>query len=138
MKQVFKIKSVGNNVLRDFAGMNYYAGKAMHFHPLPHKNEILVDKTYKGAKRRQLIKHEEEEAHLMKNGMGYFQAHKLALDIEHKHNPHWMHSVILVGDKVSKNMLQPKVYVCKFNRNHKFTNYEDYVYHMNNVETSRP
>jgi hypothetical protein len=92
-KQVFTIKNVGDNVLRDYAGMNYYAAKALGFKPRPKKNEILVDKHYKGAKRTQLIKHEEEEAHLMSHGYSYFTAHKLALDIEHKKRPKWMKMV---------------------------------------------
>jgi len=89
-KIVFKIKAVGDNVLRDYAGMNYYAAKAMGFRPLPKKNEILIDKHYKGAKRARLIKHEEEEVHLMQAGYPYFTAHKLALDIEYKKKPRWM------------------------------------------------
>jgi hypothetical protein len=85
----FVVKSVPGKMLRDYAGMNYYSAKVMGFTPLPKRNEILVDKKYKGAKKTRVIKHEMEEAHLMSRGYPYFVAHKIALHYESKKFPKW-------------------------------------------------
>ena len=87
---LFVVKSVPDKVLKDYAGMNYYAAKAMGFKPNLKKNEVLVNKCYTGSKREQVIRHEEEEAHLMSKGYPYFKAHKLALRAERKKEPKWM------------------------------------------------
>lgn len=85
----FKVKPVGNKVLKDYAGMNHYAAKQLGFKPVPPKNVILIDKTYKGSKKEALLKHEAEEAHLMSHGKTYFAAHKMALKAEHKPLTRW-------------------------------------------------
>lgn len=85
----FKVRYVGDKVLRDYAGMNYYAAKTMGFTPLPKKNEILVDKHLGRIMKLRTIKHEAEEVHLMEKGYPYFMAHKIALHYEGRKTPKW-------------------------------------------------
>jgi len=76
------IKTKPHSVMKDYAGMNYYAAKAMGFTPMPEKDEIFICETMKGKKRAETIKHEIFEAGEMKDGKKYWQAHKKALVAE--------------------------------------------------------
>jgi hypothetical protein len=78
----WNVHYVGSSTLKDYAGMNYYAGKAMHFHPLPDKHTILVDKHLHALEKKRTILHEEVESTLMSHGMSYWKAHKIALKAE--------------------------------------------------------
>jgi len=79
----FKIIYVPTNVLKDYAGMNYFAAidmgfKAMKLEPY----DILVDNSMSKEKQRATIVHEITEAKCMKQRMNYWQAHNLALQAE--------------------------------------------------------
>lgn len=93
----YKVKVMPDRKMYGYAGMNYYAAKVLGFHPVPNKHQIIVDRIYKGVAKRQVEKHEVEEAHLMSHGMPYFQAHKIATKHENKPWPHW------TKDHYSKN-----------------------------------
>jgi hypothetical protein len=80
----YKIKYVGNEQLKDYAGMNYHAGKVLGFIPKLKKNEILIDKKLSKKDKQKTIRHEIIEDKLIKKGMGYFKAHKIALKYENK------------------------------------------------------
>lgn len=81
---MIKIKYVGEKVLKDYAGMNYYAAKAMGFTHKINKNTILIDKNLPKKIKKETIKHEKCEAKLMKHGMKYWNAHIKALKEEKK------------------------------------------------------
>ena len=83
----FKVRTVPDRELGGYEGMNAYAAKEMHFTPSCAKNVVEVSDRYKGAVRERIIKHEVKEAELMRNGMHYGQAHKLANRAERK--PWW-------------------------------------------------
>jgi hypothetical protein len=78
----FKIRFVGDRLLKDYAGMNYYAAKSMGFKPGMKKNVIYIDKNLKGKTKTNTIVHEICEANLMRNGMKYWTAHTRALKKE--------------------------------------------------------
>lgn len=79
-----KIRFVTKRILKDYAGMNHYAAKEMHFKPVPPKNTIFVDKNMSRKDKVETVKHEIAECNLMKKGMHYFPAHKKALKAENK------------------------------------------------------
>lgn len=72
-----KIKYVSSKILKDYAGMNYLAGKVLGF-PIKH-NEIYIDKNLSKRNKIRTLKHELAEIKYMKKGMNYWKAHKLAL-----------------------------------------------------------
>jgi hypothetical protein len=86
----FIIKYVKGHQLCGYSGMNGEAAKELHFKPKMKPNEIWIDKNLTRNERERTIKHEEDEAHLMSNGMHYFTAHKYATKAEHKHKPRWL------------------------------------------------
>lgn len=77
-----KIKFVSSSVLKDYAGMNYYAAKSIGFKKIK-PNEILIDKSMSKKDIKKTIAHEIVESKLMKNKkMSYWKAHELALKME--------------------------------------------------------
>jgi len=88
VKSHYRIKFVPKNKLKDYAGMNYYAGKAMGYNDYPiNKNTIIIDASLPKKVRHETIKHEIVEAKLMRKGMSYFEAHKRALQAEKRKAP---------------------------------------------------
>jgi hypothetical protein len=76
----WKIHKVGPKTLKDYDGMNFYAAKAMNFRGYPmRKNTILVDKRLKPKRMKEIIRHEKIEVKKMKEGAGYWSAHRYAL-----------------------------------------------------------
>lgn len=74
-----KVDFVGDRILKDYAGMNYYSAKKFHF-PFHHpKNVILIDKNESKTRQRRDIKHEVVEMEMMKHGYSYWKAHETAL-----------------------------------------------------------
>jgi len=76
-KHKYKVKYVKKGVLKDFAGMNYKAGKVMGF-PIK-KNTILIDRNLSKSQKARTLKHEKAEIKYMKRGHKYWSAHKKAL-----------------------------------------------------------
>ncbi len=76
----YKIKIMD---LNDFGGMNHYAAKELKFKPIPMRNEIFIEKDKPKFMESTLI-HELTEAELMKKGMRYKPAHKIAINTEIK------------------------------------------------------
>ena len=86
-KSDVKVTKVGKDVLKDYAGMNREAGKAMGFEPLPKDGEIFVDKDLDEKEFKATVKHEAVEQELMKKGEKYWSAHKKALKAEKYASP---------------------------------------------------
>ena len=79
----YKVTEVKPKVLRDYAGMNASAAKAMGFDSYPiKKDEILVDRRLSPEHRKRVIKHEIYEDEHMRKGDSYWDAHKKALHHE--------------------------------------------------------
>jgi apolipoprotein D and lipocalin family protein len=79
-----KIKYVPSKVLCDYAGMNNYAARQIHFHPRPKKNEVFIDRELPTKDKEITILHEMTELDLMRHGYPYWSAHKIALKQENK------------------------------------------------------
>lgn len=77
----YKVKIVDPPLLRDYSGMNHYAAIEIGFTPIPDEDEILIEKSSIPI-MKQTILHEVTEAELMKRGMKYWNAHKIALTVE--------------------------------------------------------
>jgi len=75
---------VKKKTVRGYYGMNNEANKELGLNITMNDNDILIAKSLKGKKQRQVIAHEVEERKMMKNGMNYKTAHKKALKIEKK------------------------------------------------------
>ena len=76
---IYKIIPVPDRKMQGYEGMNPSAGHVMGFNAYHlHKNQIAYNKHYKGATKRQIIKHEIVEYQLMQKGMPYFKAHAIA------------------------------------------------------------
>jgi hypothetical protein len=71
--------------LKDYAGMNYYAAKALGLSHGPKKKEIWVDDKLPRSVVKKNIVHEVVEAKIMRRGKKYWCAHCLALHAEGKH-----------------------------------------------------
>ena len=82
---MFKIEPRKN--MHGWMGMNFYASKELKV-PFHHKHKLIVEinKRLKPLVRHNTIKHEEIEYNLMRGGMHYHQAHKLALGFEKEHH----------------------------------------------------
>jgi hypothetical protein len=78
-----KVK-VKQKTVKGYWGMNNSANKELDLQVRMNDNDILIAKSLKGKKKRQVIAHEVEERKLMKKGMKYKSAHKRALKIERK------------------------------------------------------
>ena len=78
----YNIKKSPGSVLKDYAGMNYYAAKEIGFHPCPAKHTVLVDSNLESRWIKRTAKHEIIEAELMKRGYSYWDAHQVALRYE--------------------------------------------------------
>lgn len=72
--------------VRNYLGMNKPASEELHLSKKsrPKRNEIFIDKSLKGRKKRQVIAHEIYEQQQMNKGMKYRQAHKKATKMEKK------------------------------------------------------
>jgi len=75
-----KIRFVPSKKLKDYAGMNKYAAKSLGY-PLK-EDIILVDESMTREEKNRTIKHEMIERSLMKKGMTYWKAHRIALSKE--------------------------------------------------------
>jgi len=84
----YKIKFLSSKKMPIWAGMNFWASKALHLKTAPYKNmkpnEILLDKEYPAKTLRKNLVHELTEAKLIKRGMSYPKAHRIALKTEKK------------------------------------------------------
>lgn len=79
----FKVKLV-KHIPRGYVGMNYYAARSLRI-PFPHsKKTILVRRDLGKGARKRTIFHEKIEYELMKRGLSYREAHKIALKAEKK------------------------------------------------------
>ena len=79
----YRIKEVKPGVLKDYAGMNASAAKAMGFNSYPiEKDEVVIDERLSPEHRKRVIKHEIYEDRHMRAGEKYWQAHKGALEHE--------------------------------------------------------
>lgn len=78
-----KVKVRRRNV-KGYYGMNNEANKELGLKVEMKDNDILIDKSLKGRKKRQVIMHEVEERKLMKKGMKYKPAHKKVTKLEIK------------------------------------------------------
>lgn len=81
-KRVYKLRLVEKEKLKDYAGMNHYAGKVMGYKPHIPKDEIWVNKDLPQKEKINTIKHEIKEAELMRKGNNYWESHLKALKIE--------------------------------------------------------
>jgi hypothetical protein len=77
-----KITYVPSKVLCDFAGMNNFAARQIHFHPRPKKDEVFIDRDLSKKDKIKTILHETTEIDLMRHGHPYWSAHKVALKKE--------------------------------------------------------
>lgn len=77
-----KVTMVSSKVLGDFAGMNNFASKQLHFHPRPKKNEVFIDRDMSKTDKAKTLLHEMTEMDLMRQGHPYWSAHKEALKSE--------------------------------------------------------
>lgn len=76
--------NVKKRTIRGYYGMNKPASKELGLKIEMKDNDILIAKSLKGRKKRQVIAHEIHERNLMKKGMHYKKAHKRALKFEKK------------------------------------------------------
>lgn len=82
-RQNYIVKEVPVKQLKDYDGMNYYAGKKLGYQ-IDKKNVIHVRKGLNSRDKRKTIKHEIVEAELMKKGFSYWTSHTRALKEEDK------------------------------------------------------
>lgn len=68
--------------LKDYAGMNREAAKAMGYHPLPRKDEPVVNQSLNRFDTKKTVVHERVEEGLMRSGWPYWKAHNAALRAE--------------------------------------------------------
>ena len=80
-KQPMKIRLVNKRVLKDYAGMNPMAARALGYKNI-RKNEILVASDTTESQRHTIINHEVDEMQHMEKGDDYWTAHKKALKSE--------------------------------------------------------
>jgi len=78
-----KVCLVPKDVLKDYAGMNWWAARMMSF-PFPNKQTIYVAHNMTWKDRYETLRHEIDEIELMRKGMKYWPAHKKALKGERK------------------------------------------------------
>jgi hypothetical protein len=80
----YKIVFVKSSVTRDYGAMNHWAAIKLGFIPIPGKFVIFVEEGMSELITKQTIFHEYVEAELMRQNpmMGYFEAHKIALELE--------------------------------------------------------
>lgn len=83
-QQGIQVQQVGSRRLKDYAGMNDEAAKAMGFPLAP--RTVLVNKSMSAKDKAETLKHERVERGLMGKGMKYWPAHKRALKCEDR-NP---------------------------------------------------
>ena len=81
-KEGIKVKFVKDDITKDFAAMNEYAGKAFGY-PIP-DDTIYIDKRMSIPAKYRTLKHELDEVHFMEKGMKYWPAHCKALKLETK------------------------------------------------------
>lgn len=77
------IKTVSSKKLKDYDGMNYYAGKKLGYH-IEKKNIIHIRSGLSKKDRTKTINHEITEAEMMKKGFSYWTSHDVALKSENK------------------------------------------------------
>jgi hypothetical protein len=74
----FKVKYVGRKKLRDYDGMNYYAAKKLGYPHIDKPNVVHVANDLSSYDKGLTVKHEINEARLMKLGFKYWKAHSIA------------------------------------------------------------
>lgn len=77
----YVVQEVDSRTLRDYAGMNYHAAKAMGY-PLERKNVMQLDNGMNWEDKYKTLVHEINEYRLMNQGKTYWQAHTQALKDE--------------------------------------------------------
>lgn len=75
-----KVRLVGDNVLKDYAAMNWMVARSIGF-KIPDR-EIWVSKSLDWDRRLKDLRHELYEADLMLDGYSYWDAHLRALEME--------------------------------------------------------
>lgn len=79
----FRVRLV-KRIPKGYVGMNYYAARSLRI-PFPYpKKTILVRRDLGKRARERTILHEKVEYELMKRGLSYRKAHKIALKAEKK------------------------------------------------------
>lgn len=76
------VRQKDSDFMGKWAGMNYYAAEYNHTNLHPRPREIFVDKNLKPDDKKKTIVHEKVEAEMMKKGLSYPKAHKIALKVE--------------------------------------------------------
>ena len=82
-KNDYHIQFVSTRKLGDYAGMNPAAARVFGI-PGIKRNDILIERIFKGSDRERTIKHEISEYEVMKHGWPYWKAHKFASGEENK------------------------------------------------------
>jgi len=79
----YEVTKVDPCILKDYAGMNWHAAKAMGFDDYPIKRkEVLIDERLGPKMEHKTVKHEIYEDRHMGGGLSYWDAHKEALKHE--------------------------------------------------------
>jgi hypothetical protein len=82
LKDRFRIISVDEKLLGRYDGMNYYANKELRQNHTMKEYDVLINRNLYGKKRKSVIKHELIERNLMKKGMKYRDADRIATKYE--------------------------------------------------------
>ena len=79
----YRIKFVGDDVLVDYDGMNWFAAQEIGFDVPIAQNEIFInEQTLTKPEIVATIVHEITEANHMRDGLHYWKAHKIAAEAE--------------------------------------------------------
>ena len=76
----YKVKFVSSDKLKDYTGMNDEAGQLFGIKIT--EQEIWIDKSMTNKIKYETLRHEAVEEPLMEDGMKYWPAHKIALQLE--------------------------------------------------------
>jgi hypothetical protein len=99
----YRIKFVGDDVLVDYDGMNWYAAQEIGFDVPIAQNEIFInEETLTRPEIVSTIVHEIIEANQMRGGLHYWAAHKIAAEAEK--NPE---NLDIVENYLNENNLFP-------------------------------
>ena len=72
---------VGDDILKDFAGMNWLAARQIGFIQI-RSHQILIDKLKSAVEQLRILRHELYEVYLMLHGWNYWKAHEAALKFQ--------------------------------------------------------
>lgn len=79
-----KVRLVSGKKMGQWAGMNSYAARRIGFKHKMKPHEIWIDRNMSKKRIRKTIRHELVERKLMRKGMGYHKAHRIATLSERK------------------------------------------------------